>query len=184
MRNSHKLSNRSRNQGVVLFISLVMLLILTIMGVSTVQTTTLEFRMAGNDYDSLLAFQAAESALRDAEDFLDGVTSIVNFTSTGTNGLWTVADLGDPARWEAAGVWTGANSIVATTAVAGVADQPRFIIEHAASVIREENAYLIEDPYGSSATDRMEIFRVTARGVGGTASTRVLLQSTYGRILD
>ena len=131
-----------------------------------------------------MAFQAAESALRDAEDFLDGVTSIVSFTNAGNNGLWTVADLGDPARWDAAGVWTGTNSIVANTAITGVFDQPRFIIEHAASVIREENAYLIEDPYGSSATDRIEVFRVTALGVGGTANSRVLLQSAYGRILD
>ena len=175
---------RSRNRGVALFISLVMLLILTIIGISAVQTTTLEVRMARNDHDSLLAFQSAESALRDAEEFLDSVTSIVNFTNSGTNGLWTVADLGDAARWEVAGVWSGASSRVATTALAGVADQPRFIIEHAASVIREENAYLIEDPYGASAADRVEIFRVTALGVGGTVNSRVLLQSVYGRILD
>ncbi|MCZ6617136.1 MAG: PilX N-terminal domain-containing pilus assembly protein [Gammaproteobacteria bacterium] len=168
----------------VLFISLVMLLILTILGVSAVQTTILDVRMARNDHDSLLAFQSAESALRDAEDFLDGVTSIVDFTNTGNNGLWTVADLGDPARWDVANVWTGANSVVAATVVAGVAEQPRFIIEHAASVIRADNAYLIEDPYASSATDRIEIFRVTARGVGGSANSRVLLQSAYGRILD
>jgi type IV pilus assembly protein PilX len=51
---------------VALFISLVLLLLLTIIGVSAVQTTSLELRMARNDNDTLLAFQSAESALRDA----------------------------------------------------------------------------------------------------------------------
>ena len=62
--------------------------------------------------------------------------------------------------------------------------QPRYIVEYVASVIRDENAYQLEDPYGASNSDRIEIFRVTARGVGGTANAVVLLQSTYGRILD
>lgn len=167
-----------------LFISLVLLLVLTIIGVSAVQTTSLEVRMARNEHDGLLAFQAAESALRDAEDEIDTITATVNFTDAGTNGLWTVGALGDPPRWEVAGVWTGTSSIVADTSVAIVHSQPRFIIEHAASVLRDENAYMIEDPYASAAIDRIEIFRVTALGVGGTANSRVLLQSTYGRILE
>ena len=69
-------------------------------------------------------------------------------------------------------------------AVQGVASQPRFLMEHIATVVREENAYQIDDPYSGSAADRIEMFRITARGVGGTQNTRVLLQSTYGRILD
>ena len=178
------LSSRQNNTGVALFISLVMLLMLTIIGVSSVQTTTLEVRMARNEHDALLAFQAAESALRDAEGALDLLTSAVGFTDTGTNGQWTIADIGDPDRWELAGLWTGALSIDADTNVTGVAAQPRFIIEHVASVIREENAYQIDDPYAASGADRIEMFRVTARGVGGSPNAVVLLQSTYGRILD
>lgn len=178
------LSSRRQNTGVALFISLVLLLLLTIIGVSAVQTTTLEVRMARNEHDSLLAFQAAESALRDAEAALDLVTSTVDFTDAGANGLWTVADLGDPDRWTLGGVWDGGQSAPATTNIDGVSTQPRYIVEHVASVIREENAYQLEDPYGASNSDRIEIFRVTARGVGGSANAVVLLQSTYGRILD
>jgi type IV pilus assembly protein PilX len=176
--------NVRRSRGIALFISLVLLLVLTIIGVSSVQTTTLETRMARNEHDTLLAFQSAESALRDAETFLQGVVTTAIFTDAGGGGLWTVADLGDPNRWEAAGLWGGGNSVVAPTGVDGVDEPPRYIIEHVASVIREENAYQIDDPYAASAADRIEIFRVTARGVGGSANAQVLLQTTFGRILD
>ena len=175
---------RNKSAGIALFISLVILLMLTIMGVSAVQTTTLEVRMARNEHDTLLAFQSAESALRDAEATLDLLTSAVGFTDAGTNGRWTIANLGAQDRWTLDGIWTGNQSVTAASAIAGVAAQPRFIIEHVASVVREENAYQIDDPYAGAAADRIEIFRITARGVGGSPNAVVLLQSTYGRILD
>ena len=177
-------STIDHQRGVALFISLVLLLILTIIGVSAVQTTTLETRMARNEHDILLAFQAAESALRDAEEFLEGVVTIANFTDAGADGLWTIAELGDPDRWEDPNVWTGGTSVASPTEVGVVAEQPRYMIEHVASVLREENAFQLSDPYAGTAADRIEVFRITARGIGGTANAQVLLQSTYGRILD
>ena len=106
------------------------------------------------------------------------------FTDAGGNGLWTVADIGSVNRWEENNVWDGATSRVAGTAVDGVDEAPRYVIEHVASVIREENAYQLNDPYAANAADRIEIFRITARGIGGSANARVLLQTTFGRILD
>ena len=176
--------NRQRNTGIALFLSLVLLLVLTILGVSAVQTTSLEVRMARNEHDTLLAFQAAESALRDAEVFIEGLTSTVDFVDAGTAGLWTVAPLGDPNRWDTPNVFTGALNRTADSAVSGVAAPSTFIVEHAASVLRDVNAYQLDDPSGAGATDRIEMFRVTAQGVGGSLNSRVLLQVTYGRILD
>jgi type IV pilus assembly protein PilX len=173
-----------KQTGVALFISLVMLLVLTIIGVSAVQTTSLEERMARNSRDRLMAFQAAESALRDAEAFLETIVTTAPFTDVGTAGLWTIAPFATTARWMQPNIWTGAGSVVAANAIQGVMTAPRFLIEHAATLVREENAYQLDDPYTGSASDRIEIFRITARGVGGTQNARVLLQSTYGRILD
>jgi len=174
-----------RHRGMALFISLVLLLVLTIIGVSAVQTSTLETRMARNEHDVLLAFEAAESALHDAEDLLETVVTTTVFTSGGNNGLWDIPDLGDPNRWDDPDIWTGGGSVVASTSVGTVvAAQPRYFIEHIASIEREENAYQIDDPYAMTATDRVEIFRITALGTGGTENARVMLQSTYGRVLD
>lgn len=173
-----------KQTGVALFISLVMLLVLTIIGVSAVQTTSLEERMARNSRDRLMAFQAAESALRDAEAILETITTTAAFSDAGTGGLWTIAPFSTTARWMQPNIWTGAGSVVAANALQGVIAAPRFLIEHAATLVREENAYQLDDPYTGSSSDRIEVFRITARGVGGTQNARVLLQSTYGRILD
>jgi len=187
---THRLQTSiSRNRGMALFISLVLLLVLTIIGVSAVQTSSLETRMARNEHDVLLAFQAAESALRDAEAFLETVTSTAGFTADGNNGLWDEPDLGAPNRWEDPDldIWDEESEGVVeadTDVGAVVADAPRYFIEHIASIEREENAYQIDDPYSLTATDRIEIFRITAQGVGGTANARVMLQTTYGRVLD
>jgi type IV pilus assembly protein PilX len=181
---NQRIHTLKKQTGVALFISLVMLLVLTIIGVSAVQTTSLEERMARNSRDRLMAFQAAESALRDAEALLETIVSTASFTDVGTAGQWTIAPFLTTARWMQPNIWTGGGSVVAATAVQGVATAPRFLIEHAATLVREENAYQIDDPYTGSASDRIEIFRITARGVGGTQNARVMLQSTYGRILD
>ena len=64
---------RRRQQGVALFIALVVLLIITILGISGLQTTTLEERMAASARDRDIAFQAAEAALAQAEIFVNGI---------------------------------------------------------------------------------------------------------------
>lgn len=173
-----------KNQrGVALFISLVLLLVLTIIGVSAVQTTSMEERMARNTHDSVLAFEAAEVALRTGETFLrNNVNSTALFPPGGNNGLWKASDYAQTERWEQANIWTGANSVVVPgNVITGVAEQPRYIIEWVASVQRTDNPYLQGSSY-SALFDRIEIFRITARGVGGTTNARVLLQSTFGLI--
>lgn len=174
----------SSQTGVALFISLVLLLVLTIIGVSAVQTTSLEVRMARNDYDSLLAFQAAESALRDAEVAIEALLTVDNFDDVGTNGLWEIADMDEAPRWETAN-WAGGSTVVAASAMDEVNAQPRYIIEHAATVQRAEGIEIGNDYDNTGAvSDSIEMFRITARGVGGTDQAIVFLQSVYGRILD
>ena len=59
-----------RERGAALVISLVLLAVMTLFGVSMVNTTLLEERMTSNQRDTDIAFQAAESGLRDAERYL------------------------------------------------------------------------------------------------------------------
>jgi len=127
-------------RGVVLFISLVLLLVLTIISVSVVQTTSLEERMSRNSRDAALAFQSAEAALRDGENFLETVVALGPFDDVGTNGLWSTPVLGQAPRWETSAIWNDSRSAVAATHIDGVARQPRYIVEHIASVLLEENA--------------------------------------------
>ena len=171
-------------RGVALFISLVLLLVLTIAGVSAVQTTSLEERMARNTHDSLLAFQSAESTLREAEGWIiANVSSTAQFSENGANGLWTSAPYDEAdQRWEE-DIWADGNaqSIEVVSTVDGVSAQPRFIVEWVATVQRDENPNLLGSSY-SAVFDRIEIFRITSRGVGATPNARVMLQGTFGMI--
>lgn len=73
-----------RQSGVVLIISLIMLLALTLIGVTSSSVTGLEEKMAANSKDINLAFQAAEAALRDAEASLT-VQPTFDRAATNTN---------------------------------------------------------------------------------------------------
>lgn len=59
-----------REQGIALVVALVFMLILTILGVTVMNTASLEGRMSGNTQEMNRAFQAAESAIENV--FIDG----------------------------------------------------------------------------------------------------------------
>jgi len=61
-------------EGFVLIVGLVILGLLTMLALSSMRDTTMQEKMAGASRDSGLAFQAAESALRDAENCITGTT--------------------------------------------------------------------------------------------------------------
>lgn len=65
MNNFHTVS---RERGAVLIVALVMLLLLTVIGLSSMRGTSLQENMAGNMRDSNLALQASEAALRKGEE--------------------------------------------------------------------------------------------------------------------
>ena len=68
---NNRFRSSKKQAGVVLVVSLIMLMLLTLIGVSGMQSTGIEEKMAGNMRDRNLAFQAAEAALRHAEQFIE-----------------------------------------------------------------------------------------------------------------
>src|SRR5690349_1024962 len=69
-RGSSNMSTTGRQRGTALVTSLLLLLILTVIGVTAMQVTRMQERMAGNTRDLNLAFQGAEAALRNGEDMI------------------------------------------------------------------------------------------------------------------
>lgn len=55
--------NPRREQGAILVIGLILLLVLTVLGISTMSTASLELNMAGNDQFSENAFQLSETGI-------------------------------------------------------------------------------------------------------------------------
>ena len=150
-----------------------MLLVLTLVGVSAMQSTTLEERMAGNSRDRNISLFAAESALRQGERFLN---QPVLPAFNGTNGLYQPS-LGAVARtWENVD-WTDASAINAYTggSLQGVAGTPAYIIEEMPAVFDTTGSIEAGTPLSQ------EYYRVTARATGSTNGAVVFLQCTYKR---
>ncbi|MDV6344631.1 PilX N-terminal domain-containing pilus assembly protein [Nitrosomonas sp. Is37] len=176
----------SRQRGVVLATGLIFLVMMTLLGVTAMQTTMLEEKMAGNLRDETLAFQAAEAALREGEMFLQQIT-LPAFD--GSNGLYaeTPADETQAAETQAAETqapdpitwpgWSTSGRTIATT-MSGVASQPRYIIEQRRIPVPAEKGGSVQQ---SATTMTSTMYRVIARGVGGTESAVVILQSDYRR---
>lgn len=57
-----------RQRGAALIVALILLMIMSMLGLSSIRTTSMQERMSANAFDRSLAFQAAEYALRLGED--------------------------------------------------------------------------------------------------------------------
>jgi len=159
--------------GAALVTSLVILLVLSLLALAGMQGSVLEERMAGNMSNRNLAFQAAEAALRDAEYFLEGAT-LPAFD--GTDGLYQPTAAGTTPRWNLVN-WDDSDSrkISGTDTIDHVAQQPRYIIEDMGALESTVNGSLV----ASEAVPDNRVYRVTARGVGGTTTATVVLQCTF-----
>jgi type IV pilus assembly protein PilX len=71
------LTKTSGQRGAVLVMALVILLIMTILGVTVMNTASLEARMAGNTQETNRAFHAAESGLEHSYQDGAGYTSLL-----------------------------------------------------------------------------------------------------------
>ena len=163
--------------GMVLIMGMIFMLVLTLIVVSSMRTTLLEERMAGNARDNDLAFQAAEAALRAGERIVTAFMS--------TSPAYLTLDTGDARRDDKYWMntdsshfhdWTS-ESLPVSPAPAGVAQAPRFVVEELPPIPATGS----ESLKGPAPLPDSAIFRVTARGVGGNPGTVVFLQSTYRR---
>jgi len=69
---SHYLKPQAKQSGSILLVSLILLLIITLLGISAVELTEAEIKIVKNTKDYNLAFQAAETGLIKAVDFFSG----------------------------------------------------------------------------------------------------------------
>ncbi|HEC17809.1 MAG TPA: hypothetical protein ENI97_00505 [Gammaproteobacteria bacterium] len=172
--------------GAALLVSLIILVVMTLLGVSSMRTSVMEEKMAGNMRDNELAFQAAEAALRAAEKHIkDNIISTTAFDNDGSDGLY---DNSDERIWENIN-WTNADSLEytgfdsTTTTGVNVSSAPRYVIQHLTSV-GSASAKLNQSNYGQgTGAGEVQAFTITARGTGGSDNAVVYLQSTYGKRL-
>lgn len=181
------MQNPYTQQGAVLVMALMMLFVLTLIGVSSISTTSMEEKMSGNTRNRHLAFQASETGARDAERFIaDSVNNpVAQFTAGGVGGLYSLgngpssSDAVNPVWWSAG---AGNNKINYTTAVQNVATPPQYTIEYLGETLQAEASDIeITGGEGGGARGSIHTFRITSRGTGLTNNSVVVIQSHFGK---
>jgi type IV pilus assembly protein PilX len=182
--------------GISLVIVLIFLVILSTLAVVAIQNSTFSARIAGNEADRTLAFQAAEAALRDAENDIrslgaDAVRDCLVYKAQTTaattnanfdcridpidrgNGFDTtcpegrcIANAASPV-WETATNWVGANS-------ARSVEYGRYTGAVWLPVVSRQPRYMLE--YFKQGD--FSVYRVTAMGFGANDTTRAILQAS------
>lgn len=176
-------SNPSRQRGAALAVSLMMLLVMTLIGVTAMRLSVMQEKMAGNTRDLDLALQAAEAALRFGETRLEAASLPPPGTTAGWYSVRTPGAEPPAASvlHSLSGWGTGTPGFAHLTyGLDGnywdVASAPQLVIVELDPV---------PDPGGSLDASRPDeeanVYQVTARGFGGSAGTGVILQSTYRR---
>lgn len=171
-------NNYSQQKGVVLIISLIMLLVLTIVGVTSMRVTGLEEKMAGNLHNNNMAFQAAESSLRGAENWI--VAQTVEPAVDSVN-IWPYSSMDssttDATPWwfEKNATWWTNNAVQYTGSLTGVSQAPYSLTEF---------KYFKSDTLtigSKSPPPGIHYYQITALGNGSNTQSRVMVQSIMAR---
>lgn len=171
-------------RGAVLILCLVFLTVLTLMAMSGMDTSVTEERMAGNMQDYNQAFEAAEVAMESAEAWLGAQLDLPTANSAGTADVWSQNGPdpdSDAVSWwaERDAPWWTANA-ESSAGLQQVAQQPQYVIEE--YFVSSDGQNLVQGTGELPAT--RVLHRITARGVGGSGTSEVMLQSTYIRPYD
>jgi len=173
-----------KQQGAALLFSLIFLLVLTVIGVASMNDTIVQGKMAGAIQDSNVALQGVETAVRAAEEYIDGLGTVGDFgASAGLYSEGAIVDGdGDELDFYASSTWTNAYSIEAG-AIAGQAEQPRYLIELAGEVTSDDTELALNINTYSHESGGGQIlgFRIVARGTGGTGTSQRIVESYYGK---
>lgn len=181
----------NKQQGAALAVSLIILTLMTVIGVTAVKSSVIENRIATNMYDKQMSFEAAEAALRDAEAWLvaqesspdavkiAGGTSTVTVWVKGfpTNTHRDVAAAVTPLKFSDDSIWdTYGEDYGQATGAASMDDlaaTPQFIVEQFTFIPDDMSAETL-------AAGRGEFYyRITARARGGSSTSETLLQTIY-----
>jgi len=186
----------ANQRGAALIIALLLLLVMTVLGITSIQSSTVQTRMAANSDDRNRALQAAEHSLRAALGVLHGKSGIgvgaleTTFNGTTTPGLYTsLKEVSNKCTrsspWQGGNTWDNTNSQEATSIKTSVQpnlqNDPRYMI--ALDNVFDPNNACYFDTTMEGFADSVgndppvaALFTITALGYGAQPNTRARLQ--------
>lgn len=168
-------------RGAVLVVSLIVLLVLTLIGVSAARTTLLEEKMTFASRDAKVALEVAEAMVRQGERYIDGLNTTGDFDSSG----WLRAEGEAPNDLLAGATWDDTNSQEREVemTVDGEKLKGRIFIELSGNADQEDAAgdITVGNYGGNTGGGDIQVFRIVARGEGVNPNTSRIIISHYGK---
>ena len=170
--NSLATTSPSQQKGISILVTMVMLLVLTLIGVSSMKTATVELKMAGSMQQEVVALNRAEEALRVGETDVDAIIAdptAYDFAAVGDS-YYVNADAVDVHQidWAAQGI---------TPRQAGANTGDVYVTEYlGAKAIPGESTKISTD--GKIIGGFVHTFRITTRSATGKNAVR-LIQGIY-----
>ena len=175
----------SKQSGSVLIISLLLLIVTTLLGLSSMNNTIMEEKMAGNLRQQNLSLQSAESAMRDAEAWLSGLNKntrpdAVSALTTGID-IWlkdAPEGVSSPSGlwWETDANWNKAETYTHGSSISDVSLTGFYLIEEYQKV---SDTITVGQQQDTSAVQ--DYFQITTYGIGDDGRARSYLRTTYAR---
>ena len=187
-------ASKALQSGAVLVVSLVMLLILTLIGVSGISSVTLEEKMVSNMQNANKSFQGAEAALNECEMFLRDQATVVLHQTSKTSSLTAlqnkthrVIDVGSfpVGWWQDQDFWNNYGNVSVISSIArtstspdGVSSAPLCFTEYIGNGTSSMDSDTSLYP-GANSADAKLVYRVTASSFGADTKSQSIVESLF-----
>lgn len=198
MKLNRNIYSTNKQQGAVLVVALVLLIVMTIIGVTGINSAILQEKLAGNYSEKAIAFTNAEAALRQAEAYIETINAGAALTpsdeavlqtafsapSPGGDGLYLTLNsssyTANGPTWDASvGTnWTASNSRAATGSTGTTT--PRYFIEYLGRKTTKSGSPIsLDAEVANQSSPYPFAFRITAIGYSGFNNIYTVIQSVY-----
>ena len=190
----YKMAYKKTQSGAVLVVALVMLLILTLIGVSGMSSVTLEEKMVSNMQNANKSFQGAEAALNECETFLREQATVVLHQGTKTSSLSDLqnkthrvitAGIFPTGWWQDNDFWDDYGNASVITSIArtvaspdGVSSAPLCFTEYIGNGTSSMDSDTSLYP-GANSADAKLVYRVTASSFGADVKSQSIVESLF-----
>ena len=168
-------ASKTKERGAALIITLLILLVMTLLGITAITTSSLEEKMAGNMRDQYMAQQAGDSIIRDAESWIFKLTSkpTPSCAPTAAERVWDSTCLPDVMTQTDS--WWGTWGYTSSVSNTYVNQNPRYVDE-----------YIQRVPLCLDCNPKIYryFYRTNGWSVGASDYARGLFQSTFSRRSD
>ena len=172
-----------KQSGAALIMVLMLLIIITLLGLASMRGALMQEKMAASTAGRAMAFQAAESGLRQAEMMVRDGAVTLPATPTCSAGLCGNPGAATPV-WQASGFWTdgGTGYKLGTVVASGAgAIAPKFVIEaYGTATNNSASSQCIDKSKPCMSSTRQNIYRMTSYALAPSGA-EVILQSMYKR---